>query len=529
MQSDLGSDCGTLRESDRDLRYQIPEYQPLLDVLPQSDTKRVDSHGVLIIICTICSLFICCALNGLLTLNIAQISSELKLTPGVELWPISLFFLTQGCTFILAGSLTDVLGSRRVFLSGCFLQTVCYLTTGLAQGGAQLIASRIVSGMAYSMCLLSSMSIHRENLQVGKLRDLAFSSTTACQYVGHGAGIILAGLLSVTTGWRSGFHCAAIVSLCGFLLSIWTIPKQAEEPKGIPWRELYEDIDWLGTLLASFLMALLFFALAAITNHVADICKSGLFIPLALGWLFLVAFLFWQDCWDRDSTQGVQDSLWTKGHFICISLVVFFVYFSFHSSSQLVVLVFERVQGLSVLQSSWRFLPVPVAGALGGLITGKFLPRLRANKILEIAIIISSLPPFIMAIFKPTSSYWGYEFFAVSLGSIAPSATILISSMIIAESLPFETQGLATGVICTVAMVGSSIGMSLAGFISYDVTTSQSRVPGESASFMESPEAIMGGYRAAFWFLFVMNIVGLGITLCCLRKIGYLGRTLNLT
>jgi MFS family permease len=175
---------------------------------------------------------------------------------------MSLFFLTQGCTFILSGSLTDVLGSRRVFLSGCFLQTVCYLATGLAQSGAQLIASRIVSGMAYSMCFLSSMSIHRENLPVGKLRDLAFSSTTACQYVGHGAGIILAGLLSVTTGWRSGFHCAAIVSLYGFLLSIWAIPKQAEETKGIPWRELYENIDWQGTLLASFLMALLFFALA---------------------------------------------------------------------------------------------------------------------------------------------------------------------------------------------------------------------------------------------------------------------------
>lgn len=86
MQSNLGSDCGTLAEPDRDLRYQIPEYQPLLGVVPQSDAKRVDSHGVLIIICTICSLFICCALNGLLALNIAQISSELKLTPGVELW-----------------------------------------------------------------------------------------------------------------------------------------------------------------------------------------------------------------------------------------------------------------------------------------------------------------------------------------------------------------------------------------------------------------------------------------------------------
>ncbi|OQD80889.1 hypothetical protein PENANT_c031G11333 [Penicillium antarcticum] len=261
VQSYLGSG-GTLPEPDRDLRYQIPEYQPLLGVVPQSDAKRGDSHQILIILCTACSIFICAALNGLLTLNIAQIAAELKLAPGVELWPMSLFFLAQGCTFVLAGSLTDVLGSRRVFLSGCFLQTVCYLSIGLAQSGAQLIASRIVSGMAYSMCFLSSMAIHRENLPVGKIRNLAFSSTITCQYAGHGVGILVAGLLSVTAGWRLSFHYAATLSLCGFLVSVWVIPKHVDDTKDIPWREIYGDIDWLGTFLATFLMALLFIALA---------------------------------------------------------------------------------------------------------------------------------------------------------------------------------------------------------------------------------------------------------------------------
>jgi MFS family permease len=184
---------------------------------------------------------------------------------------MSLFFLSQGCTFILAGSLTDALGSRRVFLSGCLLQTVCYLTTGLARNGAQLISSRIVSGLAYSMCFRSSMRIHRENLPHGKLRSLAFSSTTTCQFAGHGVGIILAGILSVTTGWRSGFHYAAVISLCSLLLSIWTIPKHADDTKGIPWKELYEDIDWLGTLLASFLIVLLFFALAYVYRTIPSL------------------------------------------------------------------------------------------------------------------------------------------------------------------------------------------------------------------------------------------------------------------
>lgn len=62
---------------------QIPEDQPLLGSLPRSDTH---SHGLAIIICTASVLFIACALNGLVTLNITQFSSEFGLGPGIELW-----------------------------------------------------------------------------------------------------------------------------------------------------------------------------------------------------------------------------------------------------------------------------------------------------------------------------------------------------------------------------------------------------------------------------------------------------------
>lgn len=266
-----------------DLR--VPEDQPLLgSPFTRSDTH---SHGLAIIICTASVLFIASAINSLVTLNITQLSSEFGLDPGVELWweaspvpkpvsylvtqdtpssqldrPMSMYYLAQGCTFLLAGSLADVLGSRRTFLYGCFLQTVCHLASGLAWTGAQLIAVRFISGIAYPMCFISAMSIHGENFPIGKLRNLAFSCTSASQYIGSGVGIVLSGVLSETIGWRWGFYCAAILNLVGFLLSIWTIPQQAHEPKYIPWTELAEDIEWSGTLLASSLAALLFSALA---------------------------------------------------------------------------------------------------------------------------------------------------------------------------------------------------------------------------------------------------------------------------
>jgi hypothetical protein len=66
-----------------DLR-QVPEDQPLLGSPPTHSTNP--QHGLSIITCTASVLFISSAVNGLVTLNITQFSSEFGLDPGVELW-----------------------------------------------------------------------------------------------------------------------------------------------------------------------------------------------------------------------------------------------------------------------------------------------------------------------------------------------------------------------------------------------------------------------------------------------------------
>lgn len=173
-----------------------------------------------------------------------------------------MYYLAQGCTFLLAGSMTDVFGSRTVFLAGCWVQTLCYLGSGFVNTGMQFIALRIVSGVAYPMCFVSAMTIHRDNLPLGNLRNIAFSCTSASQYIGSGFGVLLSGVLSETVGWQWGFYGAALLSLSTTLLSFWVIPKQPEETKYPTWAAMAEDIDLAGTLLASSLMAMLFSALA---------------------------------------------------------------------------------------------------------------------------------------------------------------------------------------------------------------------------------------------------------------------------
>jgi hypothetical protein len=83
------------------------------------------------------------------------------------------------------------------------------------------------------------------------------------------------------------------------------------------------------------------------------------------------------------------------------------------------------------------------------------------------------------------------------------------------------------GVLCTVAMIGASVSMALTALISRNVTTQLLRTPEQSNPLLESPETWMGGYRAAFWFLFSLSLVGLAVTLGCLRKLGFLGLRLD--
>ncbi|KAJ5555266.1 hypothetical protein N7535_007704 [Penicillium sp. DV-2018c] len=532
-------------EVDNDFPYQVPEDQPLIGSgLIKAEPTPVELwRGLAIILCMVSVLVMNCALNVLVTLNIPELSLKFELDPGFESWPMTMYYLAQGCTFLLAGSLADSLGSRKIFLTGCLLQTVCYLSSGLAQTGTQLLVLRAVSGVAYPMCFISATSIHRNHVPAGNLSKLASFCTSGSHYVGSMMGIILGGVLSETIDWRWGFHGAAIISLLVFFLSIWAIPQESEKTRHDTWTEIAEDIDWAGTLLASSLMALLFSALAyaclhlphsladtdrttirIITNNVADISRSGLFIPLSLGWILLVAFLFWQDCRERDSQQGIQNSLWTNNHFISICVVIFFIYASSHSTSQFTVLVFQRAQSLSVLQSSRQYLPLPITGALSSFLTGRLLSHVQANTILATAVALSALSPFLMAVMDVNSPYWKSAIFAVSLNPVASNAVVPIASMMVANTFPLETQGLAMRVLCTVAMIGASVGLALTALVSNDVAAQLQHSPAGNSASSVLPEIWMSGYRSAFWFLFSLSMVTLLVTLCCLRKLGFLGR-----
>ncbi|KAJ5184125.1 major facilitator superfamily domain-containing protein [Penicillium capsulatum] len=429
-----------------------------------------------------------------------------------------MYALATGCTLLISGAVSDAVGSRTVFLLGCFLQSIFCMACGLAQNGLQLILFRIVSGLATSLCLPSAMSIISENFPAGKLRNLAFACMGGGQPVGFGVGILLGGIFADTVGWRWGFHSAAIANTLAVLLSWWFLPRRAESR--VSWHMLVFGIDWIGAVLASAALGLLSYALSIITGDVGAVRQPTTIVFFALSGALILAFILWQGLQERRAKPTlIRNSLWKNMAFSSVCINVFLIWGAFNAFEQVINFVFQDVQGLSVIGTSLRFIPTPITGLISSLITGIVLHRVRADAIINVTTLVSSVSPLLMALIDPQWTYWRGAFIAVCLNSVAADSLFTVSNILIAGVFPDETQGLAAGVFNTVSQVGKSVGLALVALISNAITENQTQLRDKG-----SPEGLMIGYRAAFWTLFGMNVASLLVGAMGLRKVGNIGK-----
>ncbi|KAE8359337.1 major facilitator superfamily domain-containing protein [Aspergillus caelatus] len=484
----------------------------------QSAEEKGPKNSALIIFCISCITFISCYLGGLVTVSVPAISKDLALDPGIELWPVSMYALATGCTLLILGAVSDAVGSRIIFLIGCFLQSIFCMACGLSATGTQLILFRVVSGLATSLCLPSAMSLISEHFPAGKLRNLAFAFMGGGQPVGFGVGILCGGIIADSAGWRWGFYSAAIANTFAFLLSWWQIPRRLVGT--VAWHMLVFGIDWVGAVAASAALGLLSYALSLITGDIKKAHEAPTIACFSLSGALLIFFVLWQSFQDRRNKPTlIRNSLWKNMAFTCICINVFMIWGAFNAFEQVINFFFQNVQHLSGIETAIRFIPTPITGLLSALVTGLVLHRCRADAIINITTIISCVSPLIMALVDPAWVYWRCAFVAICLNSIAADSLFTVSNILIAGVFPAETQGLAAGVFNTVSQIGKSFGLAIVALISNQITGQQSQFDDKG-----SPEALMVGYRAAFWTLFGMNIASLVVSLFGLRKVGNIGK-----
>src|SRR5262249_54827163 len=163
--------------------------------------------------------------------------------PQVNLtWVMNGYLITFGGFLLLAGRMGDLIGRKKVFLSGLVLFTAASILCGVASSQTMLIAARLIQGIggavASSVILAIIVTAFPRAAEQAKAMGLyAFVSAR-----GGSIGLLAGGALSQSLDWHWIFFVNVPIGLAALLLGAALI----EENEGIG---LAGGVDVLGSFL----------------------------------------------------------------------------------------------------------------------------------------------------------------------------------------------------------------------------------------------------------------------------------------
>src|SRR5215475_10588289 len=133
-----------------------------------------------------------------------DMAKDLGLSSGQLSWAITSYSLVFGSLLLLGGRAADLLGRKRMFLTGLSVFTASSLASALAGSAAVFFAARAGQGLGAAMLSPAALSIITSTFE-GPERTKALGVWGAVGGAGAAIGVLLGGVLTQLVDWRAIF------------------------------------------------------------------------------------------------------------------------------------------------------------------------------------------------------------------------------------------------------------------------------------------------------------------------------------
>ena len=421
-----------------------------------------------------------------------SIQRDLNFSQGNLTWVIDAYLITFGGFLLLAGRMGDLVGRKKVFLSGLVLFTAASVFCGVADSQAMLIAGRFVQGIggavASAVILAIIVTEFPEKAEQAKAMGLyAFVSAG-----GGSIGLLAGGALTQSLSWHWIFFVNVPIGVFAFVLGSVLI----EENRGIG---LAGGVDVAGSVLITLATMLGAFAIVKSTEY-------GLLSACTLGVggaaLLLLGAFFWLQA--RISNPIMPLRILRLRMLMGSSLVRGLLVTGMFSAFFLGALYLERVLGYDAIDTGLAFMPLTIAiAALSMGLAVKAVNRFGPLNTLAAGLSAIAAGLLLLATQGVHAGYFPGLFGAFLLIGLGAGASFLpLLTMGMADAPP-KDAGLASGIINVSVQLFGAIGLAALGTIATDHTKAL------SASGHSLASALTGGYHLAYVVAAVC--VGLGI------------------
>lgn len=165
--------------------------------------------------------------NSVIFTGLPQIQAEMNLSASGMAWAQNAFTLIFGGLLPLGARMGDLLGRRRVFVTGLIIFGLASFLVGAAQTEAWLIAARALQGIGAAIVAPSSLSLITAVFPAGPARTRAVAAYGTTAGVGASLGMVIGGALASWVSWRAGFYISVPLALLLAGAAILWLPRFA--------------------------------------------------------------------------------------------------------------------------------------------------------------------------------------------------------------------------------------------------------------------------------------------------------------
>ncbi|MEY9841441.1 DHA2 family efflux MFS transporter permease subunit [Streptacidiphilus sp. EB103A] len=449
--------------------------------MPATPSTRSHSHSRTLALAVIATGLLMVVLDGsIVTVAMPAIQNDLGFSAAGLSWVVNAYLIAFGSLLLLAGRLGDLIGRKRMFLTGTAVFTAVSVLAGTATTPALLISARFLQGIGSAMASAVGLGILVTLFTEARERSRAIAVFSFTGAAGASIGQVLGGVLTDALDWHWIFFINLPIGLATLAVAAVVLP--ADRGLG-----LKAGADAMGAVLVTAGLMLGIYTVVKVEEYGWTSARTLGFGTLAAA---LLAGFTVRQATARNPLVPLR--LFRSRAVAGANLVQMLMVAALFSFQVLVALYLQDVLGYSATRTGLAMLPAAVViGVVSLGVSARLNDRFgeRAVLLTGLALLVGVLGLLARI---PVRAHYAADLLPVMLlaagfGLALPALTTL--GMSGAKS---DDAGLASGLFNTTQQIGMALGVAV-------LTTLAAARTGRLLSHGSTPAAALtGGYHLAF-------------------------------
>ncbi len=417
---------------------------------------------------------------SIVNVALPAIGHDLRFSEQSLQWVVSGYVVTYGGFLLLGGRAADLVGRRRILVSGLVLFALASLAGGLAQTAGLLVAARLAQGAGAAMMSPAALSVLTTTFTDRRDRNLALGAWAAVPGLAGASGVVLSGVLTEGPGWRWIFYLNVPVAI---LAGLGALALLGREPPG----RRRSGFDFPGAVLVTAGMLLLIYALvrAPEVGWGATETMSGLAVAAVL----LAVFVANER---RASTPLVPFSIFRIEGLAAANVTQLITFGGLYSMFFFLSLYMQSVLGYSPSHTGLAYLPLTAGFMISAGIATPLVPRIGTKPVIVAGALVAAGGLYFLSHVPVDGAFLADLLPGIILVALGAGAVFTGVTTAATEGVPEDHTGFASGLLNASMQFGGALGLAVLSAVA----------TGRTGAVLDSggdlPLALTAGFQRAF-------------------------------